>query len=65
MGGERGFDPGDDDPALWGLALMAEGGADRLAGEADLLGLGPPQVAKALRGQIAVLRLPRRQGRDL
>jgi len=65
VGGKRRLDVGDSDPSLRRLALLAESGADRLAVKTDLLALTPPYLPQALGSQIAVLRLPRRQGRDL
>jgi len=53
-------DVGDRDPWLGRLSLAAEGLVDRLAGQADLLGLRPPEVAQALGAEIGVLCLPRR-----
>ena len=48
-----------------GLPPAIEGPADRLAVEADLLGLRAPALPKALLGQVAVLGLPRLKGGDL
>ncbi len=65
VGGECSFDLGNRDSPLGRLTLVAEGGADRLAIQADLLGLLAPEITKTLRGQFAVLRLPRCQGCNL
>ena len=64
VGGDRALDLQRGQQRRAGT-LVAEAGADRLAVEADLRAVDSPSLAQALGGEVAVLGLAGRQGRDL